>query len=221
MNLTIDSATCGLLVVDMQLYFTRQDYPFAAAAEKIVNGGTGPYFTRINDIVIPNIITLQELFRTAGAPIMYTEFGSHLLDGSDLPGWARRSNTFSMDTVGEPMFPPLVDPSARVDDRLSPRSGEPIFQKTTSGTVAASSIDHNLRARGIHRVYIAGVVTDYCVTQTARELADRDFDVCIVEDACASSIHELHDAALAIFAGAYGWVHATSEITAENTANVG
>lgn len=217
MDLKVSRESSGLVIVDLQLYFTRRDYPFAEAAQKIVEGGIGPYFERVNDLVIPNTIVLQELFRRIGAPVMYTEFGSHFLDGSDLPGWARRSNAFSHDAVGAPMFVPFVDPSARIDDRLSPRPGEPIFQKTTTGTVAASSIDHNLRARGIRRVFVSGVLTDYCVTQTARELADRDFDVCVIEDACASSISDLHSAALRIFAGAYGWVASTSDILAANS----
>jgi len=61
---------------------------------------------------------------------------------------------------------------------------------------------------------VAGVLSAYCVTQTARELADRDFDVALVEDACASLTQAAHDAALSAFAAVYGWVLSTEEMLA-------
>jgi nicotinamidase-related amidase len=209
---TPPASQVALLVIDMQRYFTQRDYPFRQAADSIVKGGMDYYFDRVSEIVIPNIQILLGVFRKSGSPIIFTEFGSHLLDGSDLPSWARRLNEQSCAALGKPMYPPFEDSSARTDDRLKPRQGEPVLRKTTTGTVASSPIDHNLRARGIQSVVVAGVVTDYCVSQTARELADRDFDVAIVEDACASLNELSHSAALSTFSVGYGWVLSTEEV---------
>ena len=61
---------------------------------------------------------------------------------------------------------------------------------------------------------MVGVLSAYCVIQTARELADRDFDVALVEDACASLTQSAHDAGLSAFAAVYGWLLSTEEILA-------
>lgn len=41
-----------------------------------------------------------------------------------------------------------------------------------------------LRERGIQRVVIAGLATDFCVNWTAQDAARAGFDTCVVEDAC-------------------------------------
>ena len=212
-QLSLDVDTTALVVIDMQRYFTQPDFPLGKHCESIVDGGAAPYFERVSEIVIPNIQKLLSAFRATGAPVVFTEFGSHALDGSDLPAWARRFNEDTQKAVGAVAFPPFADPSARTDDRLKPQPGEAVLQKTTTGTVASSPVDHNLRARGIRSVIVTGVATDYCVSQTARELADRDFDVAIAEDACAAITKENHPAALAIFSAGYGWVLSSEEIS--------
>ena len=102
----------------------------------------------------------------------------------------------------------------RSTKRLAPRPDDRILPKTTIGALASSSLEAGLRALGISSVVITGVLSAYCVTQTARELADRDFDVALVEDACASLTEAAHDAALGTFAAVYGWVLPTEEILA-------
>jgi len=146
--------------------------------------------------------------------VFYTRMGSNRADGGDLPAWARRLNEAGRAGLGSPVFPPLDDPCAQIDERLAPRPDERILPKTTIGALASSSLEAGLRALGISSVVITGVLSAYCVTQTARELADRDFDVALVEDACASLTEAAHDAALGTFAAVYGWVLPTEEILA-------
>jgi nicotinamidase/pyrazinamidase len=50
--------------------------------------------------------------------------------------------------------------------------------KTTTGLAAY------LKARGIKRVYVAGLATDFCVAWTALDARKAGFDVYVVEDAC-------------------------------------
>ncbi|QGP49938.1 Isochorismatase family protein YecD [Piscirickettsia salmonis] len=49
-----------------------------------------------------------------------------------------------------------------------------------------------LRAQNIERLIIMGVSTDMAVQLTAREAHDRDYEVIIVEDACATADANLH-----------------------------
>jgi len=211
-HFTFPASKTVLVILDMQRYFTEPTHAFARLAASLVEGGTDQYFNRLDQIVIPNIQSLLSAFRQNAWPVLYTQFGSYLPDGADMPSWARRLNDHSRATFGDPMFPSFEEASAEIDDRVKPRQGEPILRKTTSGAFASSSLEQNLRARGITHVILTGVVTAFCVSQTARELADRDFDVAIVGDACASFTEAGHAMALATFAGTYGWVLSTEQI---------
>jgi nicotinamidase-related amidase len=205
----------------MQRYFTEPTHAFARVAASLIEDGADPYFSRVQQAVIPNVRSLLAAFRQDARPVFFTEFGSCRSDGGDMPSWARRLNEYSRAAFGEAMFPLFVDSGARVDERLGPLPNEPVLRKTTSGAVASSPLEQNLRARGITHVVITGVVTAFCVSQTARELADRDFDVAIVGDACASFTEAGHTEALKAFGGAYGWVLSAEEILDAVAANGG
>ena len=49
-----------------------------------------------------------------------------------------------------------------------------------------TSLDAALRANKIERLIIAGVSSSWAVQATARDAHDRDYQVCILEDACAA-----------------------------------
>jgi biuret amidohydrolase len=208
-----------LVILDMQRYFTEPSHAFAKVASSIVEGGVDQYFNTVDQAVIPNIQALLSVFRQGAWSVLYTEFGSYLSDGADMPSWARRLNDFSRTTFGNPMFPSFEAASARIDERIKPQQGEAVLRKTTTGAVTSSSLEQHLRARGITHVIITGVVTAFCVSQTARELADRDFDVAIIGDGCASFTEAGHAAALTAFGGAYGWVLSTAQVIQVLTAN--
>lgn len=205
----------ALLVIDMQRYFTQPDSIFARlSAARLPDGSIQAYTERLNAGVIPHVRMLQQAFRQSGSPILYTRLGSNRPDGSDLPAWARRLNEAGRAAFGSPVLPMFDDPSAMIDERIAPRAGELVVRKTTTGAMASSVLDVELRARGITAVVVTGVLSALCVVQTARELADRDFEVALVEDACASLTEAAHDAALSTFAAVYGWVLSTEELVA-------
>jgi nicotinamidase-related amidase len=56
------------------------------------------------------------------------------------------------------------------------------------------------------------LTTDVCVTQTARETADRGFQAVIAEDACTTLSEQMHRAALQCFSIAFGRVRSTDEV---------
>jgi nicotinamidase-related amidase len=58
---------------------------------------------------------------------------------------------------------------------------------------------------------VCGLTTAVCVTQTAREFADRGFRVLVAEDACTEMSEEMHRAALFNFSYAFGRVKSTDE----------
>jgi nicotinamidase-related amidase len=158
------------------------------------------YAQRLDEVVVPNLARLVDEFRRRRRPVLFTEFGSRTDDGSDLPVWAKRHNEMAVTVIGEHIYPPLTDPSARVIDALAPAPDELVVTKTTSGPLAGTDIAERLRTRGIDTVVVTGVATSVCVTGMARELADAGFDAYVVTDACATPGEAAHRAALEILA---------------------
>ena len=52
-----------------------------------------------------------------------------------------------------------------------------------SGAEADTRLENLLRAKGIERVVIAGLATDYCVKETAVDAAQRGFETVVLQDA--------------------------------------
>lgn len=57
-----------------------------------------------------------------------------------------------------------------------------------SYTCLTDDLQHFLESNEITQVYVAGVFTDVCVTLTAMELFDHDYDTYVLED-CIGTLH--------------------------------
>lgn len=58
-----------------------------------------------------------------------------------------------------------------------------------------------LRARKVDHLVVAGVSTAWAVQALAREAHDRDYTIDILEEACAASTREEHDASIGLLRG--------------------
>lgn len=207
MNSKHNGAGSALVVIDVQTCFTTPSGAYDVAQDDNV----GAFYARVNDIVIPNIRRLLDAYHDAAQPVYFTEMGSLRADGGDLPRPLRRANAESLARTGRVLIPALDNMDARTDVRVAPCEGDVVLRKTTTGTLASSPLAQNLRALGVSRVAVVGIVTDCCVAQTSRELADQDFEVTVIEDACASYVPAHHQAVLEIFQNFYGAVTSTTE----------
>src|SRR5919109_1683959 len=210
--LLVDRSRTTLLVVDVQRYFVHGEYSFARVLESLASGVMTGYLERVQSRVIPNVRRLQEAYRAAGAPIFYTATGTRTGDGRDLPGWLQTFDRLGLMLIGSRVWPPRTDDSWSVDDAIAPRPGEPVLFKGTSGAFASTGLESMLRHLGLTTLVVTGLTTDVCVTQTAREAADKGFDVVVAEDACTTLSEEMHRGALDAFGLAFGAVRNTDEI---------
>jgi len=208
----LDPHVTALLVIDMQRYFVSPHYPFMQTFEKLVPGVTSGYCERVNSTVIPNINRLQTCFRSLQLPIIYTAIGSCLPDGRDLNRMWKDLDRLSMSVLGRRMFPTVDAPSWQIDDSVAPAPGELVLNKTSSGTLNSTMLDQTLRNMNVESLIVCGVTTDVCVETTARDAADRGFQVIIAEDACTALSSDLHRAALQAFSLAFGRVRQTEEV---------
>jgi nicotinamidase-related amidase len=210
--IVLDPRTTALVIVDMQRYFVSPHYPLMQTFEKLVPGVTAGYCERVNSQVIPNISRLQACFRALGLPLIYTAIGSCLPNGQDLNRMWKELDRLSLSAVGRRMFPAVDAPSWMIDDSVSPLPGELVLNKTSSGTLNSTMLDQTLRNMGVESLIVCGVTTDVCVETTARDVADRGFQVIIAEDACTAFSSDLHRAALQAFSLAFGRVRKTEEV---------
>ncbi len=63
-----------------------------------------------------------------------------------------------------------------------------------------TALDAALRARHIDRLIIAGVSSTWAVQATVRDAHDRDYEILVVEDACADGNEESHQISMRMLA---------------------
>lgn len=218
--LTLDPRATALLIIDMQEYFLNPASPFSRAYERIVPGVLGHFQERGRGVVEPSLRRLLDHFRAHKLRIVYTTVASELPDGGDLMPIFQQRNATARAAEGDAAIPPRTDAWARIVSVLEPRPDELVVNKTTYGTFNSTGLDHALRSLGIASLVIGGVVTNVCVETTARDAADRGYDVVLLDDGCAAFSPEIHEATLLSFQGPFGRVRKTDEVLALLDPNV-
>ncbi|MDE0942177.1 MAG: cysteine hydrolase [Alphaproteobacteria bacterium] len=202
-----DFGRAVLIVVDMQYATGHRD---GALGRRLSAGGSnvgGYRFDRIESKVVPNITRLLAGFRKSGGSVLYLTIGAAKADCSDAPphmtGMFQALDNYEGSREHE------------IIDELKPEPGEAVVNKTSIGAFASTGIDHLLRSMGKDQLYMCGVSTNMCVDTTAREAADRGYGVTLIEDACATTHEDLHDAAITNFQRLFGRVISADEAMAE------
>ncbi len=197
----------ALLVIDMQRDFLEP-------------GGFGDALG--NDVqrlraIVPTVRKLVGAFRRAGLLVVHTKEG-HRPDLSDCPASKRARGRGSL-RIGDtgPMGRILVlgEPGNDFVPELAPEPGELVVAKPGKGAFHATSLDGELRARGVQRLIVTGVTTEVCVQTTMREANDRGYDCLLVEDATESYFPEFKSATLAMVraqGGIVGWTARSPDV---------
>lgn len=79
---------------------------------------------------------------------------------------------------------------------LAPEPQDFDFVKPRVSPFYGTALEPALRARGIERLYLAGVSTNGVVHAGAREGHDRDYECIVLEDCCAGATTDEHESAL-------------------------
>jgi len=129
-------------------------------------------------------------------------------EGFNDPVWGRRNNPDAEENVarllaawreaGRPLFhvqhlsrnpkSPLRpgQPGVEFMAQARPRAGEAVIAKQVNSAFIGTDLEARLRAAGIGSVALAGLVTDHCVSTTARMAANLGFKVFVAADATAT-----------------------------------
>ncbi len=69
-----------------------------------------------------------------------------------------------------------------IHSEISPEEGDIIIQKTTPDCFLKTSLDQELRERGIEHLYLVGIQTELCVDTTCRSAFSKGYKVTLVSD---------------------------------------
>jgi biuret amidohydrolase len=210
----VDWSKAALLVIDMQNYGCNPEAGVAQMLSLRYPEIAGYYVPRLTGTAIPNARRLLDAFRRAGRKVLFTRHGPLLPDGSDMIARRRRRDTDSLTTTNTPTLWSKGSFEHEVIAELAPRPGELVVDKNTSSAFNSTGIEWMLRNMGAQTLVVAGMATDMCVETTARDAADRGFNVIIAEDAAATFFDEHHRAALSGFARVFGQVWQTKDVVA-------
>lgn len=188
-RLTIGAEKTALLVVDM----SNQDQRNVTRA-------------------LPNTVRLLGFFRQAGLPVIYLLVGSLLPDARDQH--VKRRLTWMRLAGGPPYLCPKGSWEYMVKAELKPLPSEPVLDKNTQGAFNSSILDSYLRALEVQNLVVAGIATSHCVESTARDAADRGYNVILVEDACSDRDEARHCLTMETFGKIFGSVTSTDDVIA-------
>jgi nicotinamidase-related amidase len=168
--LSLDASKTALVLIDLQ--------------HGIINMPLAP---RTGADVLHAAIPLAHRFREAGAPVVlvrvtwsddYGDVPPNLVDTpSNRPAGG-------MPAAFATLHESLVQPS------------DMIITKRQWGAFYSTELDLQLRRRGIDTVVLGGIATNYGVDSTARQAWERNYNVVIAEDVCASISSEMHEMAM-------------------------
>jgi nicotinamidase-related amidase len=198
-------ARTAFIIVDMQYLDAHRDYGMGAAAK-----GQGTevkyeyYFSRIEQVVIPNIQKMQQICRQHGIEVIFLRIASLVKDCRDVSAVHKRLK----------LFAPAGSPEAEILEGIKPTENEIVITKGCSGAFNGSNLDQILANIGIKNLIFGGVVTNYCVETSVRDAGDRDYNVILLDDGCAALTPEQHRLALEVLDDCYCKVMTTDEAAA-------
>jgi nicotinamidase-related amidase len=113
------------------------------------------------DNLLARVNNLTERARGANVPVIYVQHNA------DDP-----QDSLHPDSPGHEIVP-----------TVAPRQGELVVQKTSPDSFQDTTLRQELEARGIQKLIITGMQTDYCVNATTRRAVQLGYDVTLVSDA--------------------------------------
>lgn len=135
------------------------------------------------------LVDFQDEFFHGRLPIPKGEHA--VVEAARLAAWARRSAidvVYVRNEVTRPNSPIFAagSPTTRIVAELAPRPGELVVTKAMAGAFTRTSLDEELKARGVDTIIVAGLMTHLAVFATASDATVLGYRTIIAEDAVAT-----------------------------------
>lgn len=196
----VNPANSALLVVDMQNDFCHPQGAFARRGLDI----------SLAQQIIPVVKRLMSRAREVGVPVVIVR----VLRGPDTD-WPAL-NRLSRYNLGPDFVPVFVEGTwgAELFEGFEPLPGDIRLDKNRYGAFTGTNLDLILRNKGIKTLVMSGGATNVCVESTIREGFMLDYNIVVVEDACATVSRELQEGSLASVRGWFGRVEKSEDVMA-------
>jgi nicotinamidase-related amidase len=166
----------ALIVIDL-----ANDFVFGGG---VIAEAGGPEYQARAQTIIPTLKKLIAAARSVGVTVVFAT-DAHTPDDYELRKW--------------PPHAMKGTPEAGIVSDLEPAEGDLVLEKRTYSPFVSTDIDERLKARGIERLYIAGLHTDCCARHTAGDAFQRGYDLIWATDALQAFTEEAHQAGLEYF----------------------
>lgn len=164
----------ALIVVDMQRGFMEPTLP-------------GIPYLKDSVQVRAGVARAVHAARDAGAGVIYTQHALRA-GGVDVPEWLQKHIPEGWMERGSE--------ATHIWPTLTPEPDEPVVVKNRFDAFLYSELDQVLRLRSVDRLFVCGILTNYCVESTAKAAMQRDYKVVVLDDATAATDVETHSRAL-------------------------
>jgi len=220
-DFTLDPKSIALIIVDMQNYL----FDVTCGLAKVINEEKPElakyYFTRLNEVVIPNHAKLLEFFRSNDILRIFITVGSEREDGRDFLKLRQEASDKTRSKTNVPTIPVKGTYAHNIIGAISPQDGEIVLNKSTRSAFTSTGLDQILRNMGVDTLAFTGAATNVCVETTARDAADRGYKCILIEDSCATFDEQSHDATMQNFYRIFGKVKTTHELILELSNELG
>jgi nicotinamidase-related amidase len=187
MSLTLDPQKTALVFIDLQ--------------NGIVAMPTAPYS---GPAIVKKALRLADHFRAKGSLIVWVHVGFSA-DGKDAP----------KSEVDAPMNRGNVPPSwSELVPEIQPYAADFVIKKRQWGAFYGTELDLQLRRRGIERIILGGIATNFGVESTARDAFERGYKLILVEDAMTSVHADAHNFSVKTIFPRLGFVRSTEDVLA-------
>jgi nicotinamidase-related amidase len=207
----VDWTRTGLVIVDMQNYGVNPACGIAQMLAERYPDVAEYYVPRIRD-VIANTRRLLDAFRQQEREVVFTRHGPLLPDGRDMILRRQQRDDLAREQTDRPTLWSKGSNEHHVVTELAPTESELVIDKNASSAFNGTGIDQLLRNLNLKTLVVTGMATDMCVETTARDAADRGYNVIVVEDATATFFPNHHRAALSAMARVYTKVWNTDQV---------
>jgi ureidoacrylate peracid hydrolase len=198
----IELTKCAVVVVDMQNAFASKGGMLDLAGVDISDAPR----------VVSSIKTVVNAARQASVPIVYVQMGYKPdlsnSGGPHSPNWHKELAMHLMRCRPELKGKLLTEGTwdfAIVED-LNPEPGDLVVIKTRYSGFAGTTLDSQLRTRGIRYLFFVGIATNVCVESTLRDAYFQDYwPILIADGAMPAGPATLHEATLCNVENFFGW----------------
>ncbi|SNS22547.1 Nicotinamidase-related amidase [Granulicella rosea] len=153
------------------------------------------------DDVVARSVALGDKLRAAGGTVVYVnvdvaDMQTHVADRS----------------MRNPNDPPPPAIMSELVPECGIQPGDLTITKRSWGAFLKTTLDEQLRAKGVTTIILGGVATNIGVESTARSAYDLGYDIVFAEDAMATLSQEMHDFTIKVHFPMMGRVRSTAEI---------